>query len=95
MARRCRIAARPSDSTGWPSKSTEPEVTERGGSSRMIVRAVIDLPDPDSPTRPTASPGPIANVASWMTVRRSPRTDRRTRSWSTLSRRWLVTPGLT
>ena len=30
-----------------------------GGSRRRIVRAVIDLPLPDSPTRPTTSPWPI------------------------------------
>ena len=31
-----------------------------GGSSRAIARAVIDLPEPDSPTSPSASPAPIA-----------------------------------
>ena len=29
------------------------------GSSRAIARAVIDLPEPDSPTSPSASPAPI------------------------------------
>jgi len=47
----------------------------------MIVRAVIDLPDPDSPTRPTASPGATSSVASWITVRsRAPRPSTRTGS---------------
>ena len=56
-------------STDCPAKSIEPEVIERGGSSRMTARAVMDLPEPDSPTRPTASPAAMSNVASWMTVR--------------------------
>ena len=32
------------------------------GSSRMTVSAVIDLPEPDSPTSPITSPGPIGEV---------------------------------
>ena len=32
------------------------------GSSRPMARAVIDLPEPDSPTRPTASPGPTVSA---------------------------------
>ena len=35
----------------------------------MIARAVIDLPDPDSPTIPSASPAPMCSDTSWMTRR--------------------------
>ena len=48
-----------------PSKQTVPSVTRPGcGISRMIARAVSDLPEPDSPTRPTRSPAPIARETS-------------------------------
>ena len=40
-----------------PSKRIAPSVSARFGSRRATARAVIDLPAPDSPTRPTASPG--------------------------------------
>ena len=36
-----------------PSKMTLPPV---GSSSRVISRPVVDLPQPDSPTRPSVSP---------------------------------------
>ena len=38
---------------------SRPPTAAPAGSSRAIARAVIDLPEPDSPTRPTASPAPI------------------------------------
>ena len=37
----------------WPSNMIEPAV---GSSSLMIARPVVDLPHPDSPTRPSVSP---------------------------------------
>src|SRR2546430_5073261 len=40
-----------------PSKTTFPPV---GSSSRVTSRPVVDLPQPDSPTRPSVSPGRIA-----------------------------------
>ena len=42
-----------------PPNRIEPSTSAPRGSSRPIARAVMDLPDPDSPTRPTASPGRI------------------------------------
>ena len=42
------------------------------GSSRMIARAVIDLPEPDSPTSPSASPACSSSSTPWITVRSSP-----------------------
>ena len=35
----------------------------------MMVRAVIDFPEPDSPTRPRDSPRSMAKLASWITER--------------------------
>src|SRR6059036_3077007 len=40
---------------------TSPEV---GSMSRRIERPVVDLPQPDSPTRPSVSPGRISNDTS-------------------------------
>jgi hypothetical protein len=36
-----------------------------GGSSRSSASAVADLPEPDSPTRPSVSPASISNEMSW------------------------------
>ena len=41
-----------------PSKLTEPDV---GAISWSIDRPVVDLPQPDSPTRPSVSPGEMVN----------------------------------
>ena len=46
--------------------------------SRPRARAVTDLPDPDSPTRPTASPGRSASETSRSTARLAPFTSRST-----------------
>jgi hypothetical protein len=35
-----------------------------GSSMRVIRRTSVDLPQPDSPTRPTLSPSPIAKLTS-------------------------------
>jgi hypothetical protein len=45
----------------WPSKRIAPRV---GCSSRSTVRPSVDLPQPDSPTRPSVSPGAIASDTS-------------------------------
>src|ERR1700722_3078896 len=46
-----------------PPSTTEPEVmTPPRGSSRMVDRAVIVLPQPDSPTRPRHSPAATARL---------------------------------
>ena len=42
-----------------PSLTLPPTTRPPGGSNRMTDIAVIDLPEPDSPTRPTVSPAPI------------------------------------
>ena len=46
-----------------PSSSTRPPATVRlaGGNSPMTACAVTDLPEPDSPTTQTISPGATAN----------------------------------
>ena len=57
----------------WPSTSCAVERDRRrvtcapGGSSRITAREVIDLPAPDSPTSPTASPCGDAERTSWIT----------------------------
>jgi len=47
--------------TFLPSKETSPEV---GSISRRIERPVVDLPQPDSPTSPSVSPGMTSNDTS-------------------------------
>ena len=46
-----------SDRIGWPSNRMEPETVAAGGSRRSSASDVADLPEPDSPTRPTVWPG--------------------------------------
>ena len=48
-----RISARESCVMSRPSKTIVPPV---GSSSRMMQRAIVDLPQPDSPTTPSVSP---------------------------------------
>ena len=51
IARNSRV---PAFVTSWPSMTIEPAV---GVSSRMMARPVVDLPQPDSPTSESVSPG--------------------------------------
>jgi hypothetical protein len=47
-----------SDSTSWPPISIVPFETEPlRARYRTIASAIVDLPQPDSPTRPNDSPG--------------------------------------
>ena len=47
----------PSGTRSWPSSRICPEVTlASGGSTPRMDRSVMLLPEPDSPTRPSASP---------------------------------------
>jgi hypothetical protein len=48
----------------FPANRISPETRACGGSKRMIARHVIDLPEPDSPTRPRTSPGATAKLRS-------------------------------
>ena len=53
----------PSVVRSTPSKRTEPPTTlAAGGSSPAMAWAVVDLPEPDSPTRASTSPAPSAEV---------------------------------
>ena len=61
-----------------PSKVTSPLTAAPRGSRRAIALAVIDLPEPDSPTSPIASPAPISSVVPVMTSRSSPPSRSRT-----------------
>ena len=56
--RRSRMSFSGSVSRSVPSNSTVPvTLFPRRGSSRMMASEVTDLPQPDSPTRPTVWPG--------------------------------------
>ena len=44
-----------------PSKVTEPSTSAESGNSETVESAVSDLPDPDSPTSPSVSPGAISS----------------------------------
>ena len=46
-------SARPSAGSGWPSKVMVPELI---GSSRLMARHSVDLPEPDGPITTTTSP---------------------------------------
>jgi hypothetical protein len=49
----------------WPRNVTEPAVMTAGAdSSWATANSSVDLPQPDSPTMPTNSPGPTANDTS-------------------------------
>src|SRR5688572_12442866 len=64
--RTSRISRSPSCSRLPPSNRSSPLVIRPpGGSSRRIENAVIDLPLPDSPTRPSVSPGRIWKLTSF------------------------------
>ena len=52
-------------STPAPSSTTSPVVTARAGRSPSTVRAVSDLPEPDSPTSPTVSPAATESEMPW------------------------------
>ena len=54
---RLRSSARRQLGELGPSNRTEPTV---GGGSWMMARPVVDLPQPDSPTRPSVSPRPTS-----------------------------------
>src|SRR5262249_58547988 len=64
-----RRSAPASSLTSVPPNRIEPWTSAPRGSSRSIARAVIDLPDPDSPTRPTASLGRTVSETSRSTAR--------------------------
>ena len=53
-----RISARESREMSWPRNRIEPLV---GSSSFITQRAIVDLPQPDSPTTPSVSPSWSAN----------------------------------
>ena len=73
--RSARMREREYLAMSWPSNMTEPAV---GSSSFATTRAVVDLPHPDSPTRPSVSPGATENetpstartapVCRWITM---------------------------
>src|SRR5664279_2541 len=66
--RRSRMASNDNESRSVPSNCTVPEiVVPRAGSNLMIASDVTDLPQPDSPTRPTVWPGATSKL-TWSTA---------------------------
>ena len=58
--RTCRISSSERPSSSCPPSQTRPDSILPGGRMRrMSAMAVVDLPDPDSPTSPRHSPRPI------------------------------------
>ncbi len=70
--RRARSSGGRMAGTEAPSKRTSPVRAAPGGSRPRTLRAVSDLPEPDSPTSPTALPGASARSTRCRTVRRVP-----------------------
>ena len=64
------MAADEAGGSGWPSKRTTPAV---GSIRRSRMRATVVFPQPDSPTRPSVSPGWMANDTSSTTRATPPR----------------------
>ncbi len=63
--RTAHISRSESESRSRPWNTTRPEATRPGdGTSRRIENAVTDLPEPDSPTRPSVSPRRSSNETS-------------------------------
>ena len=65
----CAAPRRRASSSSWPSKMTLP--ARRRGSC-MIARPVVDLPQPDSPTSPSVSPGSTSRLMSETALTLSP-----------------------
>jgi hypothetical protein len=72
--------------TSRPTKRTEPSTLAPRGSRRRTVRAVIDFPEPDSPTSPTDSPAAIDRSTRRITSRSPPSSGTLTRRPSISSR---------
>src|SRR5215472_16032076 len=73
-----------------------PVIRPGGGTRRMMDRAVTDLPHPDSPTMPTASPGPTSKETP-STARTTPHDVKKYVRRSSTRRRgvsvWFLLPG--
>src|SRR6056297_167156 len=59
-----RICASVSSSRSMPSKTTSPVMSVLRGCRRISASAVTDLPEPDSPTTASTSPGRISKLTS-------------------------------
>ena len=78
LVRNARRSAPASSLMSRPRYRISPRPARPGGSSRSIARAVIDLPEPDSPTSPTASPARTVSDTSRSTACWTPSTGSRT-----------------
>ena len=88
LPRTCRIASGDSIARSRPSKRIVPPTMRPGASiNPMIEYAVIDLPDPDSPTSATTSPRATSKLTS-STARTTPP---RVKKW--VRRPWTASSG--
>src|SRR4051812_43706986 len=62
--RTARIVSSSKPKSDCPPNTISPRTRACGVSSRMMLRAVTDFPEPDSPTSPSDSPSPISNATS-------------------------------
>jgi hypothetical protein len=63
-ASRSRVTEWLSLVVGLSVKRISPDTRAWGGSRRMMANEEIDLPEPDSPTRPRTSPGAMEKLRS-------------------------------
>ena len=84
LPRSRRRRAAPTVSTSSPSSRIRPEDGVRIFGSRPITAAAVtDLPEPDSPTTQTISPGCTVRLRSWIAKARSPPPGSRTERFRT------------
>src|SRR5438105_7830047 len=81
LPRRSGISRSDSASRSVPLNMIRPVMPAVGGSSRRSASEVADLPEPDSPTKPSVAPGAISNEIL-CTASRSPKRIDRSRSSS-------------
>ena len=79
---RClRMDSSGNDISDWPAKIMFPVTCAVGGRRRRRASEVADLPEPDSPTSPSVSPGFIVND-TLCTTSRLPKAMQRSSIWS-------------
>ena len=82
---RCgRIVSSPPASMSSPSSRIRPAALAFGGSRPIAASAVVVLPQPDSPTRPSRSPASMDSEMPW-TACNSPPSSRSNQTW----RSWI------
>ena len=86
LPRTCRIAPSSRAARSSPRSSTRPPPMRPGsGTSRMMASAVMLLPQPDSPTRHSVSPGRSSKLTALSTSALRPRARKASVRFSTRS----------